>query len=93
MQANRLLTCHVISLLDVTMCANTLNELFEVGLKEMYYNEQQLVDALKELESTTDEAEIQEAFSEHRTETERHAERLEGVFEMMDASPETKLMI
>lgn len=72
------------------MCTNTLDELFQVGLQEMYYNEQQLVDALDELESTTDEAAIQAAFSEHRTETEGHIERLEEIFEMMDTSPDTK---
>lgn len=72
------------------MCANTLEDLFEDGLKHMYYTEQQLVDALDELESQSSEEEIMDAFSEHRSETQDHVQRLEEAFEAIDETPEAK---
>lgn len=72
------------------MCANTLDDLFKEGLKHMYYTEQQLVDALDELESQSSEEEIMDAFSEHRSETQEHVGRLEEVFGAIDETPETK---
>ena len=75
---------------DSSMCANTLDDLFEDGLQHAYFAEQQLVDALEELESSTSEEEIASAFSEHREETRDHVERLEEVFEAVGSSPETK---
>lgn len=72
------------------MCANNLNELFEDGLKHVYYTEQQLVDALEELESQSSQEEIQSAFSEHRSETKEHVGRLEEIFGEIGEQPETK---
>ena len=63
------------------MSAESLEDLFVEGLKEMYYTEQQLVDALEDLEAGSAEDEIKSAFSEHRSETQQHVERLEDVFE------------
>ncbi|MFC6725568.1 ferritin-like domain-containing protein [Halobium palmae] len=63
------------------MTANSLEDLFVEGLQEMYYTEQQLVDALQELEEGSTEEEIKNAFSEHREETQGHVDRLEEVFE------------
>lgn len=72
------------------MCANNLNELFEEGLKYVYYTEQQLVDATEELAETTTEDQIAEAFAEHHEETQTHVERLEEVFDEIGVSPEGK---
>ncbi|RRJ33782.1 YciE/YciF ferroxidase family protein [Halocatena pleomorpha] len=72
------------------MTANQLDEMFEDGLKNIYYTEQQLVDTLSELEQQTAEDTLREAFSEHRSETEEHVHRLEEVFGMMDMEPEGK---
>lgn len=72
------------------MCANNLNELFEDGLKHVYYTEQQLLDALEELESQSSREEIQSAFSEHRSETQGHVGRLEEIFGELGEQPETK---
>ncbi|MFC7154245.1 ferritin-like domain-containing protein [Halomarina halobia] len=71
--------------------SDALEQLFEEGLQKVYYTEQQLVDALQQMEEeeVSDER-VKQAFSEHREETRGHVDRLEEVFESMDASPETK---
>jgi ferritin-like metal-binding protein YciE len=60
------------------------------GLEELYYTEQQLVDALDEMAEQTEEETVSEAFSEHKEETQQHVERLEEVFEEIDQDPETR---
>jgi ferritin-like metal-binding protein YciE len=72
------------------MCANNLTDLFEDGLKHMYYAEQQLVDATDELASQASESEIETAFSDHHAETQEHVERLEAVFDQIGEEPEGK---
>lgn len=71
------------------MSVDTLEDLFVEGLQQLYYTEQQLVEALEELESGAVEEEIQHAFSEHRSETQEHVTRIEEVFEQIghDAEP------
>lgn len=70
------------------MCANDLNELFENGLKYVYYAEQQFLDATEELAETTTNDDIAEAFAEHHEETKTQIERLEEVFEEIGVSAE-----
>ncbi len=72
------------------MSGNTLEDLFEEGLKEMYYAEHELLDVLDELSSEVDDDEIESAFAEHRAETEEHVSRLEEVFDRIGVSPEQK---
>ena len=72
------------------MCANTLDELFEDGLKHAYYAEQQLVDATEELANGTSEDEIASAFAEHHEETQTHVDRIEEVFDVIGESPEAE---
>ena len=60
------------------------------GLQEMYYSEQQLVDALETLSEETSDETTKQAFSEHRDETQGHVERLEDVFEKLGEEPQTK---
>jgi ferritin-like metal-binding protein YciE len=63
------------------MSADSIEDLLVEGLQEIYYTEQQLTDALEELESGAQEEEIRNAFSEHREETKEQIDRLEEVFE------------
>jgi len=60
------------------------------GLQELYYTEQQLVDALDTLAEETGTEAASQAFSEHREETQEHVERLEQVFEEIDEEPRTR---
>ncbi|MCU4743938.1 ferritin-like domain-containing protein [Natronoglomus mannanivorans] len=70
------------------MSVETLQDLFEHGLEDIYHAEHQLLDALDDLESNTEREEIAQAFSEHREETQEHIERLEEVFEEFGEPPE-----
>lgn len=67
---------------------NTLQELFEHELEDIYHAEHELLDALEELASQTEHEEITQAFQEHREQTQEHVERLEQVFEMIGEPPE-----
>ncbi|MGQ3411611.1 ferritin-like domain-containing protein [Natrinema sp. LN54] len=70
------------------MSMDTIQDLFEHGLEDIYHAEHQLLDALEELESNTEREEIAQAFSEHREETEGQIDRLEEVFDMFGEPPE-----
>ncbi|WP_207591978.1 DUF892 family protein [Halomontanus rarus] len=70
------------------MSVDTLQDLFEHGLEDIYHAEHQLLDALDDLESNTEREEIARAFSEHREETQGQIERLEEVFEEFGEPPE-----
>ncbi|KYH24873.1 hypothetical protein HAPAU_32500 [Halalkalicoccus paucihalophilus] len=70
------------------MSVDSTEDLFVEGLQHIYYTEQRLVDALEELESTSSADELKEGFSEHRSETQNHIERLEEVFEAVGQDPD-----
>ena len=70
------------------MSMDTIQDLFEHGLEDIYHAEQQLLDALDNLEAKTEDEEIARAFADHREETEGQIERLEEVFEEFGESPE-----
>ena len=61
----------------------TTEKLLTEGLQELYYTEQELVDALETLADQTEDENASQAFSEHREETQEHVERLERVFEQI----------
>ncbi|MFC6824204.1 ferritin-like domain-containing protein [Halopelagius fulvigenes] len=72
------------------MTTDSMDELFVEGLQELYYAEQQLLDALGTLADQTDDEAASQAFSEHRDETQEHVNRLEQVFEQLGEEPQTK---
>ncbi|ODR79639.1 hypothetical protein BG842_12415 [Haladaptatus sp. W1] len=72
------------------MTTDSTEKLLVEGLQELYYTEQQLVDALETLADQTDEESAKNAFSEYRDETQEHVERLEEVFEQIDEEPQDR---
>ncbi|WP_458209791.1 YciE/YciF ferroxidase family protein [Haladaptatus sp. NG-SE-30] len=72
------------------MTTESTEQLLVDGLQELYYTEQQLVDALETLADQTTDETASQAFSEHREETQRHVDRLEKVFEQIGEEPQTK---
>ena len=72
------------------MSANNLRELFVHDLEDVYYAEQELLEALEDLEEQTGTQEFAQAFADHRDETQGHLDRLEEVFEMLDMEPEVE---
>lgn len=72
------------------MTTDSIDELFVQGLQELYYTEQQLVDALETLADQTNDEAASQAFAEHREETMEQVERLEEVFEQIGQEPQEK---
>lgn len=64
-------------------------ELFIHELTDMLDAEQKLVEALGELaEDHSDEPQLAKAFQSHQAQTEKHAERIQQIFEELDESAE-----
>lgn len=61
--------------------AKDLQELFEDGLKDIYWAEKALVKALPKMEKNATSKELKSAITSHLKETEEHVARLEQVFE------------
>ncbi|WP_440771081.1 YciE/YciF ferroxidase family protein [Natronorubrum sp. DTA28] len=70
------------------MSMDTIQDLFEHGLEDIYHAEHQLLDALEDLEKNTAHEDIARAFADHREETEDQIERLEEVFDLFGEPPE-----
>ncbi len=66
------------------MTVSTIHDLFVHDLEDVYYAENELLDALEDLADHTSNDEIAEAFREHREETRQHIDRLEQVFDIID---------
>jgi ferritin-like metal-binding protein YciE len=58
----------------------TIKEIFVEELKDIYNAETQLIEALPEMAEAADSEELQDAFRDHLEQTERHAKRLEKIF-------------
>jgi ferritin-like metal-binding protein YciE len=67
-----------------------LEKFFMDQLKDMYYAEQQLLKALEEMQQATTTEELEDAFEQHRKQTERHVKRLEKVFKLTGAQASGK---
>jgi len=72
------------------MADKTLNELFLAQLKDIYFAEKQIYKTLPKMAKATKIAELKQAFTTHREETQGHIERLEEVFEMIGKRPQAK---
>jgi ferritin-like metal-binding protein YciE len=68
----------------------TMDELFHVMLQDVYYAEKQLLKALNKMAKKSSNPKLEQAFSNHREETEGQIERLDQVFEMIDKRPRGK---
>jgi len=64
---------------------------FIEGLKDIYWAEKQLTEALPEMEAAATTGELKIAISDHLTETEGHVERLEKVFALIGQKAEAKV--
>jgi ferritin-like metal-binding protein YciE len=67
----------------------TMEDLFLEGLKEIYYVEQQIVEALPKMAKAVDSKDLREAFEHHLEETRQQVKRLEQAFKSCDEKPET----
>ncbi|HEY4232091.1 MAG TPA: ferritin-like domain-containing protein [Lacipirellulaceae bacterium] len=67
---------------------NSLEELFEYELKDLYDAEHRLVETLPKLAEKSSSAALKMAFQKHLQETEKHVERLESIFDHIGIEPD-----
>ncbi|MGE8429681.1 MAG: ferritin-like domain-containing protein [Sphingobacterium sp.] len=70
--------------------AKDLAELFEDGLKDIYWAEKALIKALPKMEKNATEEKLKKAISKHLVETEDHVKRLEQCFEILELKPKAE---
>jgi ferritin-like metal-binding protein YciE len=68
----------------------TLQDLFHDTLKDIYYAEKKILNALPKMAKAAQSDELRAAFEQHLEETEGQVERLDAVFEEIEARPQGK---
>lgn len=71
------------------MAMQTIEELFEHELKDIYSAEQSLLDALEQMASESTDREIRKGFTQHRKETQGQIKRLDKVYKTLGQKPES----
>ena len=71
------------------MAMQTIEELFEHELQDIYAGEQALLGALEQMASESADREIKKGFTQHRRETQAQIKRLEKVFKTLGQKPES----
>jgi ferritin-like metal-binding protein YciE len=72
------------------MAMQTIEELFEHELKDMYSGEKTLLDALEQMAAESSDKEIRKGFVQHRKETQGQIKRLEKIFKSMGQKPKAE---
>lgn len=67
----------------------SMDDLFVHQLKDIYYAEKRILNALEEMISKASTAELRQAFETHHRETRRHVQRVEQVFRQCGLEPDT----
>jgi ferritin-like metal-binding protein YciE len=70
------------------MAMQTIEELFEHELSDMYGAETSLLDALEQMANESSDREIKKGFTQHRKETQGQIKRIEKIFKSMGHKPE-----
>jgi len=65
----------------------TMNDLFMHGLQDLYYAENQIAKSLPEMIEKATNPQLRAGFEKHLSETEGQIQRLQQVFEVLDAEP------
>jgi ferritin-like metal-binding protein YciE len=72
------------------MAMQTIEELFEHELKDIYSAEHSLLDALQQMADESSDREIRKAFTQHRKETQGQIKRLDKIFKTLGQKPEAE---
>jgi len=67
-----------------------LDELFHDTLKDIYYAEKKILNALPKMAKAAQNEDLRAAFEKHKTETEGQIDRLEQVFQLIEEKPHGK---
>ncbi len=72
------------------MKTSPLHQFFVSALKDIYYAENAIIDALEKMQEAATTEELKDAFEDHQLQTKKHVSRLEKVFKLIDEEPEKK---
>ncbi|WP_294200954.1 ferritin-like domain-containing protein [uncultured Chryseobacterium sp.] len=72
------------------MKSSALHKFFVSALKDIYFAENAIIDALEKMQEAATTEELKEAFEDHQLQTKKHVSRLEKVFRLIDETPEQK---
>lgn len=67
-----------------------LHQFFVNALKDIYYAENAILEALDKMQEAATAEELKEAFEDHHLQTQKHVKRLEKVFQLIGEKPEKK---
>ncbi len=70
------------------MAMQTIEELFEHELGDIYAAEHTLLDALEQMANESSDREIKKGFVQHRKETQAQIKRLDKIYKMLGQKPE-----
>src|SRR5690554_4796831 len=76
--------------MDSKMKNSKFHKLFLDQLKDMYWAENHIVEALPKMEKAATSKELKQAFTDHLQETKNHVTRLKDVFNSLDEKAEGK---
>jgi ferritin-like metal-binding protein YciE len=71
------------------MAMQTIEELFEHELQDMYSAEQTLLDALEQMANESSDRDIRKGFTQHRKETQGQIKRLDKIYKTLGRKPES----
>jgi ferritin-like metal-binding protein YciE len=74
----------------MTKSINTIEDLLQLELQELYSIEQQVIQAMPKLTQMASSQELRSDMEEHLEQTKQQKQRLEHVFELLDMRPETR---
>lgn len=69
------------------MKLQTLQDVYVHELKDIYSAEKQIVEALPKMVKTADNQELQEAFSQHLTQSHSHLDKVQEILRALDVNP------
>ena len=69
------------------MAMQTIEELFEHELKDVYSAEQSLLEALEQMANESPDREIKKGFTQHRRETQGQIKRLDKIYKVLGQKP------
>jgi ferritin-like metal-binding protein YciE len=70
------------------MAMQTIEELFEHELEDIYSAEHSLLDALEQMATESSDREIKKGYTQHRKETQAQIKRLDKIFRMLGQKPQ-----
>ncbi|ROI06983.1 ferritin-like domain-containing protein [Chryseobacterium sp. G0240] len=69
---------------------SNLYQFFMSALKDIYYAENAIIEALDKMQEAATTEELKDAFEDHQLQTKKHVSRLEKVFKLLSEAPEKK---